>query len=496
MKNLVWFKKDLRVNDHRPLHEASIHGDVIGLYILEPEWIGSYEFSLSHYQFLKESLIDLEKKLSEFNIPLILRFGTAQEVLQNLHQQWKFQKVFAHQETGVDWTFQRDRQVISWLKDQSIEFKEFKQFAVHRKIESRNQWNELRKKTIERKLVPLPIAKPTSKLNLKSDPWPELKAKNEDQKLKPVLQKGGIFEAHATLDSFLNERSPLYLQNISNPLGASKHGSRISPYLSFGNISMSEIHHKLNDKKRALLDPVWKKSLWAFENRLWWHCHFIQKLETEPEIEFRNVNRAFDGMREIDFNESYFQAWCRGETGVPMIDAAMRCLHQTGWINFRMRAMLVSFAAYHLWLHWERPAQYLAQHFLDFEPGIHFSQFQMQSGVTGINTIRIYSPVKQAEDQDVDGGFIHQYLPELKGLQAPYLYEPQTLPPLLQMESGCVLGRDYPDPIVDLKLAYNQAKQKIYDWKKTPEVRRAAQVVLAKHGSRKNSHFPTQKRND
>jgi deoxyribodipyrimidine photolyase len=78
--------------------------------------------------------------------------------------------------------------------------------------------------------------------------------------------------------------------------------------------------HLLNQKKRNLTDPLWKKSLWAFENRLWWHCHFIQKLETEPEIEFRNVNRAFDGMREMDFNESYFQAWCRGETGIPMID--------------------------------------------------------------------------------------------------------------------------------------------------------------------------------
>jgi deoxyribodipyrimidine photo-lyase len=467
MKNLVWFKKDLRVNDHGPLYEASFGDEVIALYILEPEWVDSYEFSLSHYQFLKESLIELERKLSEFNIPLILRYGQAHEVFQNLHLQWKFEKVFAHQETGADWSYQRDLKSISWFKNQSIEFTEFQQFAVHRKIKSRNQWNELRKKTIERKLIPHPMAKGTFEIILKSDPWPELQAKNEDQRLKPFLQKGGIYQAHHTLDSFLNERSPLYLQNISNPLGASRHGSRISPYLSFGNISMTEIHHLLNQKKRNLTDPLWKKSLWAF-----------------------------DGMREMDFNESYFQAWCRGETGIPMIDAAMRCLHQTGWINFRMRAMLVSFAAYHLWLHWERPAQYLAQHFLDFEPGIHFSQFQMQSGVTGINTIRIYSPVKQAEDQDVDGGFIHQYVPELKGLQAPYLYDPQTLPPLLQMESGCVLGRDYPYPILDLKRAYSHAKQKIYDWKKNPEVRQAARMVLDKHGSRKNSHFPTQKRND
>ena len=86
-----------------------------------------------------------------------------------------------------------------------------------------------------------------------------------------------------------------------------------------------------------------------------------------------------------------------------MVDACMRALRHTGWLNFRMRAMMASFSSYHLWLHWREPAMYLGGLFLDFEPGIHFSQFQMQSGTTGINTIRIYSPAKQAKDQDPQG---------------------------------------------------------------------------------------------
>ena len=132
----------------------------------------------------------------------------------------------------------------------------------------------------------------------------------------------------------------------------------------------------------------------------------MQKLEDEPEIEFKNMSRSYDGVRENDFNAAYFEAWCSGQTGFPMVDASMRALHQGGWIYFRMLAMLVSFASYDLWLHWRPPAVYLAKHFLDFEPGIRFSQFQIQSGTTGINTLRIFSPAKQVKDHDPEGKFI------------------------------------------------------------------------------------------
>ena len=95
-------------------------------------------------------------------------------------------------------------------------------------------------------------------------------------------------------------------------------------------------------------------ALTGFSGRLRWHCHFMQKLESEPAIEFHNFARAYDGLREGEFNEAYFDAWRLGMTGYPMVDACMRSLVATGWLNFRMRAMLVSFASYHLWLHWRQ----------------------------------------------------------------------------------------------------------------------------------------------
>ena len=163
----------------------------------------------------------------------------------------------------------------------------------------------------------------------------------------------------------------------------------------------------------------------------------------------------------------------------------MRSVAATGWLTFRMRAMVVSFASYHLWLHWRRPAMWLAKHFLDYECGIHYSQIQMQSGVTGINTVRIYSPIKQTLDQDPDGVFIKQWVPELADLPAEYLAEPWNCPPLMQQIYGVTIGQDYPLPIVDHATATKAARDRIFARRKQDAVREEARRVFIKHGSRR-----------
>ena len=221
-------------------------------------------------------------------------------------------------------------------------------------------------------------------------------------------QAGGETHATEVLRDFLKARSRDYIGGLSSPVLAWESCSRISPYLAYGNLSLRTVHQQVVARRRDLqrrhgVNDAWSKALRAYEERLAWHCHFIQKLEDEPRIEFENMNRAFDGLREEQFNEDYFTAWKEGRTGYPMVDACMRALVATGWINFRMRAMLISFAAYHLWLHWRKPALHLARCFVDYEPGIHYSQIQMQAGTDGISTLRIYSPIKQAQDQDPRG---------------------------------------------------------------------------------------------
>ncbi|MCX7674542.1 MAG: FAD-binding domain-containing protein [Bdellovibrionaceae bacterium] len=165
-----------------------------------------------------------------------------------------------------------------------------------------------------------------------------------------------------------------------------------------------------------------------------------------------------------------------------MIDACMRYLRATGWLNFRMRAMLMSFASYQLWLHWKQPALHLARLFVDFEPGIHYPQVQMQSGVTGINTIRIYQPYKQAQEQDPQASFIKTWCPELAGLEAKDAWAPERIPPLMR---ELVLPKNYPPPIVDPEKSYLAAKEKIFQALLHPLVSDEAQKVYLKHGSRK-----------
>ena len=226
-----------------------------------------------------------------------------------------------------------------------------------------------------------------------------------------------------------------------------------------------------------------KRSLIAFKSRLAWHCHFIQKLYDEPEIEYQNLNKAYDGLRENNFNEKYFLAWKKGNTGYPFIDACMRYLSKTGWINFRMRAMLVSFASYQLWLDWKKTSKHLAKLFTDYEPGIHYSQFQMQSGTTGINSIRIYNPIKQSHDQDVEGKFIKKWVPELKNVPDTLVHEPWKLTYMEQKSLNIDIGKDYPLQIVDNKSSTKLAKDKIWNIKKSENAKILSKEILEKHAS-------------
>lgn len=505
--NIVWFKKDLRARDHLPLFKACQSGPTIGLYILEPDWLKSFEFDTSHYVFLEQCLLDLKVELKKIGIPLVIRYGSVVEVFSSLKQKWPYSQIFSHEETGLHWTYQRDLQIKSWFKAHAIRWSEFPQFGVKRGLRDRDHWLKHRNQILNRKRHPEVKQSWNSQSlewnlikNLDLGSLPSQSDLNLPKSEKIYAQMGGSSEAVKVLNSFLNERAQNYFSSLSSPVLAFEGCSRLSAYITWGNLSLTEVLLALEAKKQSVLgtslEKKWTQNLTQFESRLWWHCHFIQKLESEPDIEFQNVNRMFDGMRESEFDQNKFQAWCKGETGFPMIDACMRALKQHGWINFRMRAMLMSFASYQLWLDWRPTARYLATQFLDFEPGIHFSQAQMQSGVTGINAIRIYSPHKQALDRDPEGKFIRQYCPELSQLENCDLLAPEQIPPFVAASINFKIGRDYPEPIVDPKQSYQLAKERIFNWHKKAEVRTEAQKVLKKHGSRKSRHFPSQKRPD
>lgn len=486
--NIVWFKRDLRVSDNAALSSAINCGNVLPLYIYEPALWQQPDMSRRHYDFLNECLISLRADLKSLGLTLVTKTGDTLNILNSMHERYTVKSLWSHQETWNGWTYQRDIRVKQWALKNNIQWNEPAQNGVVRNIRTRNGWSANWNKEMR---------KPASILNTitgvvdeASDITPSPKQLRLFGDSCRNRQPGGSLEAQTLLKTFLYERGEEYSKEMSSPVTAFDSCSRLSPHFAFGTISVREAF-SATEKRICELKSIsleergnWMRALRSFAGRLRWHCHFIQKLEDQPSIEFDNMHPLYDGLRENDFNEEYFEAWREGRTGYPMIDACMRALKETGWINFRMRAMLMSFSSYHLWLHWRRPALYLAKLFTDYEPGIHYSQAQMQSGTTGINSIRIYNPTKQGVDHDPKGDFIRKWIPELRATSNELIHNPATEHSKLH---------DYPCPIVDEKSARKTAAGKIFNLRRASLHKEQAKKIFIKHGSRKSTSIRRQK---
>lgn len=482
IRQVVWFKRDLRCHDHAPLAAAAARGPVLALYVIEPDLWQQPDSSSRHWQFIRESLIELSQALGGLGGELVIQIGSLTQVLQQLRLAFGVFELHSHEETGNAWTYARDLQVAGWCSTNGIVWREYPSNGVIRRLGNRDRWAGLRNTTMGKPQVELPITiafapRPDT---LPAIPIPEV-ADPRFGPSTPRVQRGGRTEALKVLASFLDDRSERYMTTISKPGVSARHCSRLSAHIAYGTLSVREIEHSLRrriDHLEGIGDPSslrWARQLQAFGSRLAWRCHFVQKLEQQPSIETHCMHPAFEGMRENDFRQDWFDAWCAGQTGYPLVDACMRSLHANGWITFRMRAMLVAFASYHLWLDWRRTAPFMARLFTDYEPGIHYSQFQMQSGVTGINATRIYNPVKQSYDHDSEGRFIRRYVPELKDVPEEFIHEPWLMnsPPT-----------GYPSPLVDHEAAARVAKQRMTAYRRGEDFREQAAEVFRKLGSR------------
>lgn len=475
---VVWFKRDLRLFDHRPLVEASQHGPVLCIYVVEDAYWQLAETSNRQWLFVRDSLLDLQQQLAALGGSLLILRSSVCEALTLLQQSVGTFKLYSHEETGNLWTYQRDIQVAAWCRKHQIVWSEYAQNGVRRpsrkyrsgknktrgtKVADKNTeaWHQHWQEWSQQPLLPLPavvqFADPAA-LFANSLAITDLPLQIcDDEYTCPGRQPGGRQIGLTLLESFLNQRSQRYQSSISSPLTAERGCSRLSAHLAYGTVSLREVLARLDYTLQHHPDRLWCRNLSAFRSRLVWHCYFIQKLETNPDAGLVNLNRKYDALQR-PWDQSRFIAWSQGRTGWPLVDACMRYLIYHGWLNFRMRAMLVSIACYTLKLPWQPVSDYLATLFVDFEPGIHYPQIQMQSGTTGQQVLRIYNPVKQAQDLDPEGIFVRRWLPELAQVSSVWIFEPWRMPAQMKLRTG---SAHYPLPLVDFVSSHRDAKDEI-----------------------------------
>ena len=477
--NIVWFKRDLRLEDNEAiLKSLKSNNRTLLLYVFEPILLNNPHYSQRHWDFIKESILDLNTKLRSYNTKVLTIESDIISAFNQIQNHYRIKSIFSHKETGIAVTYDRDKTMKRFCKNNLIHWDENLNNSVIGGLKNRDDWYNKWNEYMSQKIMDF---EPQDESFLHYSEVESLEAYFKNVSLNTHLEKsfqsGGTSMAWKYANSFFNERHKNYMFHISKPYESRFSCSRLSPYIAWGNVSVRQIYQSA--LKSAENSPN-KKQLGAFISRLRWQAHFIQKFEMEDIMEKVSINKGYRKLKK-QVSEQYQKAWREGQTGFPLVDASMRCLNETGYLNFRMRAMVVSFFTHILWQPWQDASRHLSQMFLDFEPGIHFPQLQMQAGETGINNLRIYNPIKNSIEHDPEGTFIKKWVPELASLDLPFLHEPQLMTPLESEIYNFKLGRDYPLPIVELKSQRKYASDVLWKLKKDKSVLNDNSRILKKH---------------
>jgi deoxyribodipyrimidine photo-lyase len=461
--SLVWFRRDLRVEDHAALHHALRSSDRVACaFVFDADLLAGLPRDDRRVQFIHASLGELDARLREWGAYLIVRHGRAADEIVRLASELDAESVFANHDYEPQ-AIARDREVQQRLRELGRSLQTFKDQVIFEKDEVLTQAGGAfsvftpYKNAWLKRLATHPEALDA----FETTPWASRLAPAPDAPAMPALEAlgfmpnpapiapAGMSGAQQLLEAFL-ERIDGY--HTSRDFPALDSTSRLSVHLRFGTLSIRSLLRRLSERTGD------GARTWLSE--LIWREFYMMILQRHPRVVTQSFKAAFDKVRWEEGPEAdeAFTAWCEGRTGYPLVDAAMAQLNRTGFMHNRLRMVTASFLTKDLGISWLRGERYFARQLNDYELSSNNGgwQWAASTGCDAQPWFRIFNPVTQSKRFDPDGAFIRRWLPQLAGLDGAAIHAPWLAKPAFLARAGLVPGRDYPLPIVD----HEQARAK------------------------------------
>jgi deoxyribodipyrimidine photo-lyase len=461
MTAIVWFSRDLRVHDHPALRAALDSCErAITVFCFDDRLLRGRHASGPRAQFLLESLDDLDGSLQKRGGGLLIRHGQPERELAALAGEVDATEVHASADVSP-FARRRERRVRQVLGRQGIELHAHPGMNVVDDLDGprtkagdpykvfspfhRSWAREPRREVLgaPRELTSLPRGLAKGRI-------PSLKALGLEQEVDSPA-RGGEARGRERLRRFLDGGAAGYASGQDDLAG--NRTSRLSPYLHFGCVSPREVEQRLPRGR----GPA------AFQRQLCWRdfhhhvlLHFPRNARSEFKAEYRGAIRWSHAKRP-------FEAWCEGRTGFPLVDAAMRQLRSEGWIHNRARLVVASFLTKDLGIDWRWGERHFMRLLVDGDEANNNGNWQWIASVgTDPQPVfrRIYNPARHQERYDPEGSYVRRYVPELREVPDKYLSEPAKMPEEVQRQAGCLIGSDYPEPIVDHAIAREEALER------------------------------------
>lgn len=444
---LCWIRRDLRLHDHKALHQALEEGETTILFVFDSLILDKLQHEDDRrVTFIYQSLKEIEQQLQKKGSSLLIVYGDPQVEVPRIAEELKAKAVHCNRDYEP-YAKERDEAVARKLKKKGIAFHQYKDSVFYESDEIltgsgqpykvftpyKNNWLH----RFENTHRSVPDYKPSLK-NLRKFENAENILKKDWYKVigfreNPPILEGGTKQALKRLEDFSDRMAP-YKEARNFP--ATDGTSSLSPYIRFGNLSVRDMIRTATGARSE------GASTWLSE--IIWRDFYQMILDRYPHVADRAFKPEYDKIK-FPGSEENFRSWCEGRTGVPIVDAAMRCLNATGTMHNRLRMITASFLVKILLVHWKKGEAYFAENLLDFDLASNNGgwQWSSSSGCDAQPYFRIFNPYTQSEKFDPDGEFILRWCPELRGLKRKELHRP---PPL----------ENYPAPVVN----YERQRQK------------------------------------